>query len=63
MVGRYDNPIPTRFLVPIDCSKIPAQARLDLQIMENSLRPRKTLIKLNLACCLMKKSVTALSLC
>ncbi len=22
--SRYDNPIPTRFLVPIDCSKIPA---------------------------------------
>ncbi len=21
----YDNPIPARFLVPIDCSKIPAQ--------------------------------------
>ncbi len=24
LAGRYDNPIPTRFLVPIDCSKIPA---------------------------------------
>jgi hypothetical protein len=23
--GRYDNPAPIRFLVPIDCSKIPAQ--------------------------------------
>ncbi len=23
--GRYDNPLPTRFLSPIDCSKIPAQ--------------------------------------
>ncbi len=23
--GRYDNPIPTRFLSPIDCLKIPAQ--------------------------------------
>jgi hypothetical protein len=23
-VGRYDNTIPTRFLAPIDCSKIPA---------------------------------------
>jgi hypothetical protein len=22
--GRYDNPIPTQFLAPIDCSKIPA---------------------------------------
>jgi hypothetical protein len=24
MAGRYDNPIPTRFLAPIDCSKSPA---------------------------------------
>ena len=24
LVGRYDNPIPTRFLAPIDCLKIPA---------------------------------------
>jgi hypothetical protein len=23
--GRYDNPVPTRFLTPIDCSKILAQ--------------------------------------
>ncbi len=22
--GRYANPIPTRFLAPVDCSKIPA---------------------------------------
>ncbi len=26
LTGRYDNPIPTRILVPIDCLKIPAQA-------------------------------------
>ncbi len=25
MPGRYDNPIPTRFLAPIDSLKIPAQ--------------------------------------
>ncbi len=25
LAGRYDNPIPTRFLSPIDCLKIPAQ--------------------------------------
>jgi hypothetical protein len=24
LAGRYDNPVPTRFLVPIDCLKIPA---------------------------------------
>jgi hypothetical protein len=23
--GRYDNPLPSRFLVPVDCLKIPAQ--------------------------------------
>jgi hypothetical protein len=25
LAGRYNNPIPTRFLAPIDCFKIPAQ--------------------------------------
>ncbi len=25
LTGRYDNPIPTRFLAPEDCLKIPAQ--------------------------------------
>jgi hypothetical protein len=24
LAGRYDNPIPTRFLAPVDCLKIPA---------------------------------------
>jgi hypothetical protein len=24
LAGRYDNPIPNRFLTPIDCFKIPA---------------------------------------
>jgi hypothetical protein len=27
LAGRYDYPIPTRLLVPIDCSKIPARKR------------------------------------
>ncbi len=26
LAGRYENPFPTWFLAPIDCSKIPAQA-------------------------------------
>jgi hypothetical protein len=26
LAGRYNNPIPTRFLAPIDCLKIPALA-------------------------------------
>ncbi len=25
LAGRYDNPIPTRFLAPLDCVKIPTQ--------------------------------------
>jgi hypothetical protein len=25
LAGRYDNPIPPRFLAPIDCLKTPAQ--------------------------------------
>jgi hypothetical protein len=29
LAGRYDNPIPTRFLAPIDCSKILAQYTLE----------------------------------
>ncbi len=29
LAGRYDNPIPTRFLALIDCSKIPALKRQD----------------------------------
>jgi hypothetical protein len=29
LVGRYDNPIPTRFLDPIDCLKIPVLAGRD----------------------------------
>jgi hypothetical protein len=29
-LGQYDNPIPTQFLAPIDCLKIPAQASIDL---------------------------------
>ena len=24
LAGRYDNPVPSRFLAPIDCLKIPA---------------------------------------
>ncbi len=28
MAGRYDNLIPTRFLSPMDCSKVPAQVQL-----------------------------------
>jgi hypothetical protein len=34
LAGQYDNPIPTRFLAPKDCSKIPAQVEISkLQMM------------------------------
>ncbi len=29
LAGRYDNPIPTRSLAPIDCLKIPVQTYMD----------------------------------
>jgi hypothetical protein len=29
LVGRYDNPIPTLFLAPIDCLKLPALGKED----------------------------------
>ncbi len=40
LAGRYDNPIPTRFLAPIDCFKIPALAgRYDNPIPTRFLAP------------------------
>jgi hypothetical protein len=34
LAGRYDNPIPTWFLTPVGCSKIPALMRLSEQSLE-----------------------------
>ncbi len=34
----YDNPIPTRFLAPIDCLKIPAQ---DIEEIDDNMTTRK----------------------
>jgi hypothetical protein len=36
LCGRY-NPIPTRFLAPIDCSKIPAQIALSFPLVAENL--------------------------
>ncbi len=36
LAGRYENPIPTRFLAPIDCSKIPALIAV-LEFLNNLL--------------------------
>jgi len=36
LAGQYDNPIPTRFLAPIDCLKIPAQIK-NIRISKNCL--------------------------
>jgi hypothetical protein len=35
LTGRYDNPIPTRFLAPIDCLKIPALESVSSQGKRN----------------------------
>jgi hypothetical protein len=34
LAGRYDNPIPTRFLAPIDCLKIPALSACQLMPLQ-----------------------------
>ncbi len=41
LAGRYDNPIPTQFLAPIDCYKIPAQSIYDKKIAFPDLRMEK----------------------
>ncbi len=33
--GRYDNPIPTQFLTPIDCLKTPALKNLPQTLLTN----------------------------
>ena len=37
LVGRYDNPIPTRFLAPIHCSKVPALCILCPELPQHSI--------------------------
>jgi hypothetical protein len=41
LAGRYDNPIPTWFLAPTDCLKIPAQSVTTREevFMEGPLEP------------------------
>ncbi len=42
LAGRYDNPIPTRLLAPIDCLKIPAlKSRKITQILQKPTRFHK----------------------
>jgi hypothetical protein len=38
LAGRYVNPIPTLFLAPIDCLKIPAQVGLRSKIIQVEYR-------------------------
>jgi hypothetical protein len=33
LAGRYENPIPTRFLAPLDFSKIPAPASIQIRYL------------------------------
>jgi hypothetical protein len=42
LADQYDNPIPTRFLAPTDCSKIPAQASSSVKGMEAPVAVGKT---------------------
>ncbi len=39
LVGRYDNPIPPRFLAPIDCSKIPETVFVNVYGAQKSIPP------------------------
>jgi hypothetical protein len=41
LAGWYDNPIPTRFLAPIDCLKIPALITKEVADLEQT-SPRKS---------------------
>ncbi len=34
LAGGYDNPIPTQFLAPIDCLKIPAQSAFSVPVLK-----------------------------
>ncbi len=38
LAGRYDNPIPTLFLAPIDCLKIPALVVLALACKQKKFK-------------------------
>jgi hypothetical protein len=42
LAGRYDNPIPPRFLAPIDCSKIPTQLASKDEYLAASQRVKMT---------------------
>ncbi len=46
LVARYDNRIPTRFLTPIDCYKIPAQESIPGLLKSFQIRALKLLHKL-----------------
>jgi hypothetical protein len=41
LAGRYDNPIPTRFLTPIDCLKILALCSVCMKNMASNVEKRK----------------------
>jgi hypothetical protein len=45
LAGRYDNPIPTRCLAPIDCLKIPAQTEAIPEEKNDPARPEPTVLQ------------------
>jgi hypothetical protein len=49
LAGRYDNPIPPRFLAPIDSLKIPAQVQTGKVCKQNAIQLRSQQI-LNPCC-------------
>jgi hypothetical protein len=60
LAGRYDNPIPTRFLDPIDCSKSPALVgRYDNPIPTRFLAPIDCLNRLHAVAYLAKMNSSA----
>jgi hypothetical protein len=44
LAGRYNNPIPTRFLAPIDCLKIPAQGVWHLLLNKKGSRSKMLIL-------------------
>ncbi len=68
LAGRYDNPIPTRFLAPIDCYKIPAQDYLPVskELVDENHAAEETAIRAclcdNLQCMLLNPSCVMLIL-
>jgi hypothetical protein len=47
LAGQYDNPIPTQFLAPIDCLKIPSQKKTALATALRSIKMYTCIVHLS----------------